>query len=1035
MFPRLSRARCLGSPLFVLVKLLTRKSTRWVKHFDDFCLVGRRFSIRGKEDFDFCPPHLSNTHAERFRIQLCAAIDLSLVKKDDNAANPRHCLIDQRCRRLERYCTSLKRPPYSSAPLEYSTMATPMDEDAVAADAAKIEAQLAAFMSPISTPFGSGIAQPEVSDGFQMDAMDWMEQELEGGGSAPTPTTHDQTTPIRTSLLERSSTPVMSNSSTKKDKPIAPVQTPVAAKRTPMTPRLLVGASGSSFVYRRYHDALKTYLQAKRSISHRMDLDYQSHLLTAEEETFTSSMIPEEAKAEVDFVKALHQQCWQNQQREEGNLWLLLVMLRRLGLSALVWDDDDASLHQHSSSQSHFLQRLSYEASKTPKELLEEFSSKSAPLGIQRLQEIVHWIQACLDLVKVAPKTTNLSSASHPDDEVPSLVQEGQAHLLRSCLSYILAGRLEDSKNIARSQGQSWRAAAWMGGEVDGHTRVTNDRTREVDMKPTGNPNRFLWKRQCWKSGQRCQTPEEAAIYSYLANDYHSCLSNPSLRSWESGLACVMNSILGRIQDELFHQHNNHRRQCQPPPAGTEWFDQETEQLVATATLSGMTERQMIQLLNSSPFETMRTTGIYATAMAAFLIGKSAILEFCAAETAEMSQADEEELRFLTHLTLYLDSLQDNSRTPIHLNNMVNQKNKVLFDYVQHIQTRPDLWHMMALYVSLLPEEKIIEFYPSFLVHVVESKERHTMLEQIRELSPDVETQVLRQVVRLALSCDSDDETKCHSIEWLLQDHYGEALICTNILLRDFFMNEMEDKMEAAMHFVDDYLPSDLLESAEGGLDVLRASSEYSAFTSYLDALQTFGEWKEVMGNTPSSVQSKLMDLSNLNATELPIAQARLVKDWVREKKTKCEIIVEAAEKARKALHEVLVFTGGWLAKDDCLGGTSEERIRQRQLSEIRSSYLALAVNLYHQVCEETALWMSRNLDDAPSDGMDRKKILECLNDPQYAPSHWYDHALDLASIVAKDENGIRTSIKLEALNEFLSKLAETAVSKLMHAA
>ena len=108
---------------------------------------------------------------------------------------------------------------------------------------------------------------------------------------------------------------------------------------------------------------------------------------------------------------------------------------------------------------------------------------------------------------------------------------------------------------------------------------------------------------------------------------------------------------------------------------------------------------------------------------------------------------------------------------------------------------------------------------------------------------------------------------------------------------------------------------------------------------------------------------------------------------------------------------------------------------RQRDLGAIRTRHLALAVNLYLEVCEETALWTSRNLDDALSIQLDRKKVLELLGNAEYSPSYWYDHALDLASIVAKDENGIRSNINLTDLKELLSKLAETAVSKLMHSA
>ena len=121
------------------------------------------------------------------------------------------------------------------------------------------------------------------------------------------------------------------------------------------------------------------------------------------------------------------------------------------------------------------------------------------------------------------------------------------------------------------------------------------------------------------------------------------------------------------------------------------------------------------------------------------------------------------------------------------------------------------------------------------------------------------------------------------------------------------------------MEFVDNYLPSDLIESAtaeEEKLEIVRASSEFSAFTTYLNAYKSFVDWKDVLAETPSAVPSKhQMDLNYLNPAELSIAQQSIVREWVREKKTKCEIIVEAAEKARKSIHEVLVFVMGLLPR------------------------------------------------------------------------------------------------------------------------
>ena len=78
---------------------------------------------------------------------------------------------------------------------------------------ASIAAQLEQFTSP-------HLAAPQDTS-YQMDAMDWLKQELKE--EAPTaPVEADLKTPVkkkRTSLLERADTPVMSNSSL--DRPLS----------------------------------------------------------------------------------------------------------------------------------------------------------------------------------------------------------------------------------------------------------------------------------------------------------------------------------------------------------------------------------------------------------------------------------------------------------------------------------------------------------------------------------------------------------------------------------------------------------------------------------------------------------------------------------------------------------------------------------------------------------------------------------------------------------------------------------------------
>jgi hypothetical protein len=985
------------------------------------------------------------------------------------------------------------------------------DEDMAAKAYASIAAQLQQFTSPklgslpprSSSAYDDSIMMDDEDE--DMDAVEWMKRDLQQDYRYKSPVT-----PKRTPILERADTPVMSNSSSKlhqtpdeQSSPAIqePVQTPgnafqaiprpkVHSPRAVSAPAVLATKAHhpnqSPFVYRRYHDTLWNYLKAKRSLSRSLDLERQGQALEAmtldDAGPTTSSLASREQRAELDYLSQLQQLCWSTPSPEtflEGDCWMLLVTLRQLGLSALVWDNDGVSTAQNKRAQTGFLQQLASLIEETPSQILQRLASNQAPLVLQRRYSILQWIQTCLDQVRVPPKTTsalarNTATVSHPDDsETPSLVPEAtQQQLLQASLSYILAGRLDDAKALVRSNGQPWRAAAWSGGQAIGYEKTPNPETKTMDVRPTGNPDRFLWKRQVWKNGRRLSAASsssstatvEAAISALLANDVPTCLANPHLRTWSQALGATFMGLWGRSEDEVLHLHNTQRRNHTKnlPFPGTQNAILESEQLMATSQLAGMTELQALQLLSCSPFGEIHDQGSYERAMAAFCVGKSAILDFLHNETEQVvaqtqdqqtaSDAALAQLRFLTHLALFLDSLQV-STTPVVLSGLTEQKNQVVFRYVQYLESRPELWHLVTLYVSLLPDERLLEWYPSMLVKVLEDTERQSMLESMQSLFPHLQVHVLKQTVRLCLgSRTASDDIKCLSIQWLLYDehHAGEALICSNILLRELFLENDDDKIEAAIGFVDDYLPEDLVDRAEHSLHhesssdatkVTNARTEHLAFLSYLEAYRTFGKWKDILADTPTNIADSLakqIDLNNLNHSEHEIAIKRRVRDWASQKKKHFETLLQAAEHARKVLYSVLTHPGGWLALEeediDSMVVDDEGQKRRKDMQTIRSRYLVLAVNLYHQVCEETASWMSRSLDDAMHI-MTRDEALKSLQDKSYQPDVWYQNAMDLAIVIADDRYGIHKALGPNALKDILAKLAETAVSKLMSSA
>lgn len=1042
------------------------------------------------------------------------------------------------------------------------------DDDDTARAVAAIESQLEMFTSPLVTATAqAGNDDDGASRYYDMD--DWMSHELR---EEPLATK----SPKRTPMLERADTPVMSNKAghitlTDGDdysadegedeimKPVeTPVQRPFKPSHTSASPygkksaiQLSTASSSSSLnqlAFRRYHDALWGYLHAKNSVTHRVALELEERRLggmtldstaIATSLPNAASLAQQESRVEMDYCKTLCQLAYSladETSRDEGHFWSLLVALRKLGLSALVWHDDSTSLIQNASAQAFFLQQLSAQVHSTPKELVDALEPPTVlnkikasaslllpPLVLQRKYELVKWIQSCLEedaksSKKILPSAT-FTAPSYPDDPSLSyLVSEVDASVLKSlleaCLAALLEGKLDAARDMVRSHGQSWRAAAWLGGEPAGYRTVTHDETETVDQIPVGNPNRFLWKRQVWRMGHLLanQDPEnsakasneEAAIYSILANDVSTALDNPCVRtSWTKSLCALLMGVWGRVQDEVLHKHNcNRRRNVRPAYRGSQYEVEENEQMIATGVLGNMTEAQMAARLQSSVFlqhQLKRREGShvsYTSSMLAFIVGRSAILDFCRSEAIQLlsdvkqvASADNEceshdwrGLRFMTHLLLFLDSLKD-STTPIILDDLNELRDRLLFAYVQYLESRPDLWHLLALYVSFLPPPKILEYYPSVLVKVLDENERKLMMTQIRELIPALELPLLRQVVRssLALSglgsaddSDSLDTIKCNSLQWLLQheEHFGDALICSNILLRQFLLNEQQDMIEASTKLLSDYLPEDLVDragqslppemdddEADGNVSagniraideckVSNARAEHSAYIMYLDAYQPFGAWKDVLKTTPIALENhEMVDTANLNQTELEIASHSFRQGWTREKKRAFENVIESAEAARSSLYNVLTYPGGWLATDDDDDSTIrqlniEEIERQREMGTIRSRHLVLAVNLYHQVCKDTASWISRSLDDAVNVGASRDQALAWLDTQmgdgediacsRFSPTYWYQRAMDLTVLVAADTFAIHKAFAPMDLKDFLVKMEETAVSQLM---
>jgi hypothetical protein len=76
-----------------------------------------------------------------------------------------------------------------------------------------------------------------------------------------------------------------------------------------------------------------------------------------------------------------------------------------------------------------------------------------------------------------------------------------------------------------------------------------------------------------------------------------------------------------------------------------------------TSEASGIHEADVLGILDQAPFEEMQCQDLVTAVTASFLVGKSAIVNFFEDAFEQSGYTNATQLRFLTHVALYLDSL------------------------------------------------------------------------------------------------------------------------------------------------------------------------------------------------------------------------------------------------------------------------------------------------------------------------------------------------------------------------------------------
>lgn len=891
-----------------------------------------------------------------------------------------------------------------------------MAEDAASKAYAAVTAKLDSWTSPKVGKLSANWRTYEES------AIEWMETTM---GPEPMAALTPQKRPAHENSPD---TPVTSNSAKKPDRSVSPLN----LLEIPTFPPIAT-ATFATDDYHMYHDALWRYKQGKRSIEQRMDL--------------APTAAKNELAVDMDYLQTL---------AVDSNLWSLLAKLRSLGMDALWMDDTLMAKRQQQIALSDTFARLSRSPVCTHAHLIRNLYGETSSLLMQRRQLLVEWMQECAAQKEVTvpkpqsqmwPDSTkalqhNMQRSGkvdsiHPD--APLLVSESgeplfgndlraDTELLTACLQFILAGRLDKAMDLCKAQGQPWRAAIWQGGRPMEITSYANDETHSMVHVSLGNPERILWKSQCRKLAKKTWGAE-SAIYAILANDVHTALASPSLRTWEQGLQVCMTSLVGRLEDDLLHRYNGHLRKTGRTFPGSDYEQQEMEHLLATANVASLDEYTIFDTLEANPYKGMRAGTLLQKLIAAFIKGKTAVQQVLT--SAWIQDTDKPLLRTMTHLLLYLDSL---SSFRIDVPGLADMKNSVVLEYVRHLAANPPLTKYTTLYTSMLPTPTILEVFPTLLTTIQVPEERNLIWKQMKDLFENgVELDILKRVVRLILKdANSSDVCKCQSIGWLCftPEHYGEALVCANELVRQLLLT---DKSHVASEFLWDYFPTIVQEDTFD--HVISAKREYNALLVYLEANAAFDRWKECMMEMFPESSPSTLNISALNEQEKGIARQMEKRRIVEEKREAGRKVIDAANVAQSKLDEVLTFDGGWLQEyeqDDDVDSPDEEK-RQAELEKLQGRLIPQVVFLAHNVYSETATWMKTMLEDAiPVVGMDTKEVLCVLDEvgelSPFAPIYWLKHAHALANKVASEEYSVYDAFGEKDLQHFLELMEDVTI-------
>jgi len=730
--------------------------------------------------------------------------------------------------------------------------------------------------------------------------------------------------------------------------------------------------------------------------------------------------------------------------------------------------------------------------------------------------------------------------ASH----LPTRDETDDARLLRACLFLFRSGRGEEALELARECGQPWRAIGWVGGgygdvgdgDNDGAMedyrarRLWKRRCREIAALMGRGARNGGTDAEGADAAPRRLHPSlayEAGILALLSDAVDAALENPVFESWENAVHAVLSAERGIVEEEVLRMHNRARVEAAggkdavfPFPGMVSDEDEDESGASDAGAILGHDADlgAAMEMLSRSPFKAVREGGgdPFRNGMMSFMIGGGAVQEYleeAAVLAVQLREEDEASfLRFAVHLVLYVDSVFPELSTRLAVPadddgteyGEVTLREFLLLRYASFLASSRNLWSQVALYASLLSNQHMIDMYADFLLQVHGDAERQMTLEQAREFFPEgADIVVLRNVVRDMILGDQEDFTRIpgeplapsgispvnarlmRSIHWMCYhpEHMPDALVCTNMLLRRFFLlNEMDasdpsqSNLYDSKYFIEKVLPTNLVDMAvdQCGSNIIGGNAphvpepmvqnlkaEFVSFESFLKAHTKYAQFLDVISKTSPchNAKSGASNRGRRSAMESEISD-KLERNAFRQRKVAiCKIVIEAARRASDGWMDVLTFAGGWLVDLDDLASIDAEsavdagemELRAAEMKEIRSTVLPAAVSMLHDVLGKTASWMEQmvhdivdqfggnaakdilvslfhTFDETYRSSASQAPMMEVVTTSQAAPAYWYKKAVALSSIVANDSYGIHETFSDDEMEKLLRLVAESVV-------